>query len=215
MFYWLIISPIASSLTTQGGHHPTRLFIMIPPLVYFVAQGILALSSSKVFSKLLLIIISFTLIYEISFYYHEYFYRYPKDSFEYWNYGYKELIQSTPNNYQNLYVSNSKYNSLLPFVFYQKILINPLQDVSQKNVIFNYNGFSLINNIYFIDNWGDHDVLNQINKNSQSNDTYILFQGKDIPGDMDFSKKSLEGFKTIKTVYYPNKTIFAQMIQKI
>ena len=215
MFYWLIISPIASSLTTQGGHHPTRLFVMLPPLVYFIAQGILALASSKTFSKLILVILSFTFIFELSFYCHEYFYRYPKDSFEHWNYGYKEILTNIPKQYSHLYISNTKYNSLLPFVFYQKLLQNPLNDSSQKSIVFNYNGFSLKENIYFIDNWGDRDVLNQVSNNSQTSDTFILFQGKDIPGDMDFSQKPLEGFKTIKTVYYPNKTIFAQIIQKI
>lgn len=215
MIFWLLISPIASGLTTQGGHHPTRLFIMLPPLVYFMAQGVLVLLTSKIISKIILIILGCTLIFEMSFYYHEYFYRYPKDSFEHWNYGYKELIINIPVNYQNLYISNTKYNSLLPFVFYQKILQNPLRDQSQKNIVFNYNGFSLGNNIYFIDNWGDRDVLNQIKQNSQPNDVFVLFQRTDIPGDMDFSQKNLDGFKTIKTIYYPNQTIFAQVIQKI
>jgi len=215
MLYWLVISPIASALTTQGGHHPTRLFVMLPPFAYFIAQGVLILLSSKLLSKVVLIIISLTLIFEMSFYCHEYFYRYSKDSFEHWNYGYKEIMESIPKNYKHLYISNTKYNSLLPFVFYQKMLKNPLQDTSQKNIIFNYNGFSLNQYIYFIDNWGERDVLNQVSQNSQPTDVYLLFQISDIPGDMDFSKKNLEGFKTIKTVYYPNHTIFAQIIQKI
>ena len=215
MFFWLLISPVASALTTQGGHHPTRLFVMLPPLVYFIAQGVLNLMSSKIISKIILVIISLFLIFETSFYYHEYFYRYPKDSFEHWNYGYKELMSNIPKEYNHLYISNTKYNSLLPFVFYQKILQNPLQDLSQKNVVFNYNGFSLKQNIYFIDNWGNHDTLNQINQNSKSDDVFVLFQLSDIPGDMDFTQKSFNGFKTIKTVYYPNNTIFAQIIKKI
>lgn len=216
MFFWILISPIASALTIQGGHHPTRLFIMLPPLSFFIGQGIANLySSSKIFSKILLAIISLILFFEISFYSHEYFNRYPKDSFEYWNYGYKEIMSNIPKNYNHLYVSNTKYNSLLPFVFYQNKLNTPLQDKSQNKIINDYNGFNLDQNIYFIDNWGDADVLNQINKYSQTNDVFILFQGREIPGDMDFTQKPLDGFKTINTVYFPNKIIFAQIIQKI
>jgi hypothetical protein len=32
---------------------------------------------------------------------------------------------------------------------------------------------------------------------------------------MDFSQKSVPGFKTIKTVYNPNHTILGQVIQKL
>jgi len=37
---WLLLAPIPSALTKDGGNHATRLFLMIPPLVILSALGL-------------------------------------------------------------------------------------------------------------------------------------------------------------------------------
>jgi len=216
MLFWLFASPLATSLTTNGGNHATRLFLMVLPLSYFIGLGVLKIIESKnIFKKIILIVLITTSFFEICLYSHEYFIHYPKDSFEVWNYGYQEIFQNIPQNSSRVFVSNAKYNSLLPFVFYQKYKpIVPLQDQETKNIIYDFDGFNLNQKIYFINNWKDHNVISQITKIAQSNDTFILFQGKDIPGDWDFSKNPLPKFNTIKTIFNPNQTILAQIIQR-
>ena len=59
------------------------------------------------------------------------------------------------------------------------------------------------------------DIFTKINEIGQKGDVFVLFQLNEIPGDMDLSKKSIEGFKTIKTVYNPDHTILGQIIQKL
>ena len=218
MLFWFIFSPIASSLTIGGGNHATRLFLMTVPLAYFTALGLQHILSYKnIVSRLFIFSSSIVLIFQIFSFSHEYFIHYPKDSFEVWNYGYKELFESIPKTAKNIYISNAKYNSLLPFSFYQKYSTNNgfLDDKNQENVISNFSGFNLNQNIFFINNFKEIDHLNAVNQIAQSGDVFLLFQGYDIPGDMDFSKNSLNGYKTIKTVYNPNDTVLGQIIQKI
>lgn len=224
MFFWLLISPIASSLTIQGGHHPTRLFIMLPPLAFFIGQGITNLiSSPKIMNKLLLVLLSGLLIFEVSFYHHEYFNRYPKENFKIWNYGYKEIFTSlSQQSYNRLLISNSNYNSLLPYLFYNRISPTAvtIDDHEKKNLITNMPGFQISNNVYFINNWEHiinyyNEIFNKLDQVSQSGDVLVLFQLNEIPGDIDLSREPRGGYQTIKTIYNPDKTILAQIIKKI
>jgi hypothetical protein len=157
------------------------------------------------------------MVLQISGYTHEYFVHYPKDSFEVWNYGYKQLFQSIPKTNKNTFISNAKYNSILPFTFYQKYSTTNgfLNDSEQKDVFNNLSGFKINQNLIFVNNFKQNDHLNAINQIAQTGDVFLLFQGYDIPGDMDFSLKPLEGFKTITTVYNPNQTILGQVVQKL
>ncbi len=217
MFFWLLISPIATSLTYNGGNHPTRLFLMIIPIVYFSAQGLVrVLNFKNIYSRIFIFISTILFLIQIIGFTHEYFVHYPKSSFESWNYGYKELFKSIPKTKNNIFISNAKYNSLLPFVFYQNFLINNhyLNDSEKENIYSNFNGFKLEENIYFINDFKEDDRLKTINETASPGDVFVMFQKNDIPGDMDFSKKPLNGFKTIITIYNPNNTILAQIIQK-
>lgn len=209
-FFWFIVSPIPSALTMNGGNHGTRLFLMIIPLSYFIGLGFKKISRLKFF-KLFLVCFSLALIFESSLYFYELFVHYPKDSFEYWNRGYDQIFKNNPTNYNHLYISNAKYNSLLPFLFYSKY---PPQDFIKNNVVDSGARFNLGEKITFINDWQNPDKLNEISKIGQKDDIFILFQGNDIPGNMDFSQKSIDGFNTIKTIYNPNKSILSQIIQK-
>ncbi len=218
MFFWLIFSPIASSLTVGGATHATRLFLMTIPLAYFSALGLVQILNFKNFFSQILILSSFIfLLIQIFGYTHEYFIHYPKDSFEVWNYGYKELFQSLPLTQKNIFISNAKYNSLLPFVFYQKYSLDNefLNDIEQENIFSNLSGFKINSKTFFINDFKQPDHLDKLNQIATSGDIFLLFQGHDIPGDMDFSKNPINGFKTIKTVYQPNHTILGQVIEKI
>ena len=210
MLFWLFISPLPASLTLNGGTHATRLFPLIIPISYFISLGINKTISAK-YSKLIFFSLTITLIIEVSLYSHEYFVHYPKDSFLVWNRGYQEIFQNIPPNYNRLFVSNAKYNSLLPFLFYQKY--SPFQFINSQ-VKDSGDTFNLNHRITFINHWENIDHLQEISQNSLTGDVFVLFQGNDIPGDMDFSKNQLTGFNTIKTIFNPNQTIFAQIIQK-
>jgi hypothetical protein len=217
MLCWLFLSPMAASLTINGGTHATRLFLMTPALAYFIGSGFYYLIKSQTkISKLLTIVIALMTFFQIIQFCHEYFIHYPKNSFEVWNYGYQDLFQSVPQNSTHIYISNANYNSLLPYVFYQKYCLKQSQTLNDLShpIDNNMSGFILDSQTTFINNWGQPDVLQKISQIAQPSDTFLLFQLKDIPGDMDFSQKPLAGFKAIKTIYNANHTILGQVIQK-
>lgn len=218
MLFWLLFSPIASSLTTNGETHATRLFLMIIPIAYFSALGLVKLASYKnIFTKIFIFIISLFFIFQISAYTHEYFVHYPKDFFKDWNYGYKDIFKSIPYpSDKTLIISDTNFNSLLSFLFYHQI--NPteisINDTEKKNILKDFDGFQISPNIFFINNWHTSDLVQKLKDTAEPNEEYFLFQLNDIPGDMDFSQEALEGFTSIKTIYNPNQTILGQIIQK-
>ena len=48
----------------------------------------------------------------------------------------------------------------------------------------------------------------------EKDDVFVLFQLNEIPGFMDLSVHPVNKFSTLKTVYNPDGTILAQIIQK-
>lgn len=216
--YWLIISPIPAAMTLNGGTHPTRLFLMVVPLSFFIALSISKILKSKYYLIIITTIVV-ALVLEISIFSHEYFVHYPKDNPTIWNYGYKQLFTDLSKlNYNRLFISNSKYNSLLPYLFYNQVVptsIN-LDDHEKQNIVENIPGFKISPSIFFLNNWRqNNEIFQKIDNFSALNDVFVLFQLNEIPGEMDFSKDSLKGYKTIKTIYNPDKTILGQVIQKI
>ncbi len=209
--FWLIISPISSSLTQGGGYHASRLFLMVFPLSYFIALGLESLS--PILRKAMIIISALF----FAMYLHEYFVHYPKAHFSHWQYGYHQLFVHQPTNATRVFVSNTKYESLERFAFFQQIdprIIQQSSDLEKENIIGNLPGFKIEPNIFFINHWPSTDSLNEINNIAQTGDVFYLLQGKDIPGDMDLTKQPLKGYRTIDTVYYPNGQIMGQVIEK-
>ena len=110
-----LLAPIPSSLTLDGGTHATRLFLLLPPLIYFIARGI-----TNVKYKLLTIILIVFFIFHFLSYLHQYFVHYPREYFLQWNYGFNQLF--TPANQTNrTFISDTSFNATLPYLFYQRI----------------------------------------------------------------------------------------------
>ena len=217
MFFWLLIAPIPTSLTIDGGTQATRLFLILPPLIYFISKGFLAIANK---SKIIAIFIAISLSINMIFYCRNYFVRYPKDSYQSWQYGYQQLMTSIPTNTNRLFISNSNYTSLIHYLFYSKYPPQLLHqtnftDKTIDNFYQNLSGFKLNDKTFFITSWNNQSALDKINQIAQKSDAFVLFQLLDIPGDWNLSTDPIDGFKTINTVYLPNNLIFAQIIQKL
>lgn len=209
--FWLIVAPISSALTQGGSNHASRLFLMVFPLSYFVAVGL------ESFSVPIRKTLTFIITVFLAIHLHQYFTHYPKAYFANWQYGYHQLFSYQPNNSNRIFVSNTKYESLERYAFFQQIDPNIFQSTSDKeqdNIIDNLSGFKLGTNVFFVNHWPSSDSLGEINKISQSGDIFYLLQGTDIPGDMDLTKQPLKKYRTLRTVYYPNGQIMGQIIQK-
>jgi 4-amino-4-deoxy-L-arabinose transferase-like glycosyltransferase len=207
--FFLLIAPISSALTQEGGRHATRLFIMIPPLCYLISLGLFKLSKNIKYVIFGLCAIS------LFFYFHEYEY-YWQENYQNLNGNYNELFSHIPKNCSRYFISNTTYNSLPYFLFYKNyepsnFLKEFKGDKNKENIFLDMSGFSLGKNIFFINDWqGDGDNFSKIQKFAQTNDCFLFFEGTDINGKIKLS----EEYQTIHATISPSKNLFGQIIKK-
>lgn len=199
---WLLLAPIASSLTRDGGVHATRLFVMVPPAIFLASLGANYLLEKR---KLLFILTLSFLIFNLSFYIHRYYTHYPLQQFRYWHYGFKDAMQSIAANqdkYNSVFINNTKEPALLHYLFWTKYDPARFQkefagDVGQDKIYKDFNGFKLGGKVYFGEFLGE--PFNFIEKGEM----YLGAQGKEIPGDWDLSKSAPENIEVINVTKNP------------
>lgn len=200
MLGFLIISPLPSSLTIDGAYHATRLFLMIFPLCYFAAMGFSQLFEYK---KIIGIFLSLILCFEFAYFQYYYWNSYKLDSWRWWHYGYKEIMQLSAkyyDSYDKVYFDNTYEPTYPRFLFWNKIdpkTVLKIDDNSRENIVGNYNGFCYQK--YCFLNMGSLINPNKFEKNV----LYMISQSINIGGDWDWSKKAPEGIKVLETVRNP------------
>ena len=205
ILYWLLLSPIPSSLTQGGATHATRLFIMIPPLCILSAVGlerfIYFLKKSKL-KRPLLAILSLIILFSLGFYWNRYSNHYRYESAKYWHYGYEDIFTKlskyTPSS-GKVYINNTYEPSLIRFAFYTKLHPTDFQSMfttdnqdSYKSDLFN--GFRFGNNVYF----GQTKDIESLRALLSPGDIYLAVQGIEVPGDWDWSVTAPEGLVVLE-----------------
>ena len=205
LLFWLLIAAFPSALTQGGRFHATRLFVMIPPICFFIAKGVVTtfefLSNWKVLRKLAVAITFITLVYSFGVYWNRYSAHYRYESAKFWHYGYEEifgkLAQYLPSQ-GKLFINNTYEPSLIRFAFFTKLSPNEFQRSfttdnpdSFKNDYFS--GFRFGENIFF----GQAKNLASIQELLQPGDIYLAVQGKEVPGDWDWSLTPPEGLTVL------------------
>ena len=205
-YFWMIgfilISPIASSLTIGGYNHATRLFLLVFPLSFFAAYGFEKLNKFKL---LVVAILMFEFLRFQYFYWN--FYR--DQSWKWWHTGYKEsmrYINENKNKYQKVVMDNTYEPALIRFLFWNKTDSHLVFDFADnKDVdVDGFNGYCLDNKYCFV-NFKDKFRL----ENMKNNTLYLISQERNVGGDWDWSKNTPSGIRVLKTVYnYFNFPIF-------
>ncbi len=205
---WLLLAPIPSALTKDGGNHATRLFLMIPPLVTLSALGlskIIDWTKKVKTTKLVLFLVSALLAFNFSFYLFNYFKYYPKESWLYWHYGYKEAIGAVvkyQDDYDLILINNSYEPALLRYLFWSKYPPKVFHqlfkgDEVKEDILPGFNGFKL-ENIYFVSP-KDGDWWDNLDKNT----LYLASVKDDVVGDWDWQKTPPRGVKVLETINNP------------
>ena len=182
-FVWLLLAPIPSALTADGGFHATRLFFMIPPLAVAMGAGFLQLRRSLSLLLLLLLTINFIWVG------HYYLVHYPKDSSVWWHVGYQDVLTKLAviaPDYSRVFINNTYEPSLERFLFWTKYSPalfhkNFVIDKPQAEVVPNYNGFSLDGKYYF-GNFSKTDYRSYLIPGS----LYLISQRDNVDGDWDW-----------------------------
>lgn len=124
---WLLLAPIPSVLTRDGGNHATRLILMLPPLLIIISFGFYQFWETIIAKKqkwLWLVALSLVFILQFSLYLHRYYVHYPLESEEWWHYGYKQLVAYAKQNedkYDYIVFSDSSEPPLIFSLFWLKV----------------------------------------------------------------------------------------------
>lgn len=208
---WLFISPISSSLTINGGNQATRLYLMLPALVFFIGKGVVILKQllNKWLFYLSLILIFIIMVIELTFWFHQYYRHYNYQSWEAFGYGYKqvgEFLKNHSNEYDRVIINNNRTPWITDYLFWTETNPKWFQKNFQgteyrTDLINNFKGFNFGKTYFgtFID---PQQTLNELT----SNDLWITYQTTDeIPGDWDWLKNPPEGVRVLLQVLTPDK----------
>lgn len=134
IFYWILLSPIPSALTRDGGDHATRLILMLVPLLLVLSCGahrlLVIISKSKYQKPALLFFVSIFVL-QFSLYLHRYYVHYPLESEEWWHYGFKQLaayVNQNESKYDYIVWSDREQPPLIFSLFWLKVDPHILQE---------------------------------------------------------------------------------------
>jgi 4-amino-4-deoxy-L-arabinose transferase-like glycosyltransferase len=212
LLLWLLLAPVSSSLTTNGGTHATRLFLMLPPLILISSLGgiyLLNLFGKKLVKPAIIIFLTL-LVVSFAGYFHRYSTHYRYESASLWEYGFENIfteLRPLTSQYDKVYINNTYQPSLLLFLFYtqyppkdfQKNFVTDKVDTYQTS---SFHGFVFDKKYYF----GESPNVDELKVLLTDKDLYLAVQGREGQGDWDWSKDPLENTKVLTT----QKNIFGQ-----
>lgn len=190
---WLLISPVASSLTFQAPS-ALRSLPMVIPLSIIIAIGIYETFSiiPQKLKMVSVLIIGIIYLYSLSYYLDSYYVHYPKRLASAWSYGFPELVKYTEAEkykYDNVYVTDKYDQPYIIFLFYSKY--NP--SLIQKEITLtkpDQYGFSTVRHY-------NKYTFTKIDWNTIPSNSLVITSDEPAP------------VSPIKTIYYPNnKPVF-------
>ncbi len=126
VFWWFLMAPVPAAPTTELPH-AVRTLTFLPTFQIFIALGVLlslkTISLWKMRSKLLLVPYFIFIIFNIVYYFHQYYVHLNPETSEYWQYGYKEAVDEVKrdyNKYDKIIVSTNLEQPNMFFLFYLK-----------------------------------------------------------------------------------------------
>lgn len=121
---WLLLAPIPSALTRDGGVHAARLFILFPALAWTITLGL------RRFSRPLLTLYSLLFIISSFYIFGYYFTHYRFESAKPYQWGYSDLIKTAlarQDQYDRVIIDVARDSPLMTYLFVTKFSPSQLQ----------------------------------------------------------------------------------------
>ena len=126
VFWWFLVAPIAAAPTTELPH-AVRTLTFLPTFQIIVAYGILA-TIKTIFSwpatkKIIFIPYLAFILFNMIYYFHQYYVHLPIETSQYWQYGYQEAVgevEKIYDRYDRIIVSTNLEQPNMFFLFYLK-----------------------------------------------------------------------------------------------
>lgn len=155
LVFWLLAAPLPSALTRDGGVHATRLFFLLPMLVFLVAYGIYGLvgwANKK--GKLVSLGIAGLYLVGFLWYQHQYWVHYPWDSERWWHAGHEEAVKgavSLEKDFDKVIFSMAGEPTFIFFLGWSQYPPEEVQDgiFKEKETIANFGEITKIGKYYF------------------------------------------------------------------
>ncbi len=201
LLIWLLISPIPASLTSDGGYHASRLFVMSLPLLLIIALGWWRIFLSKyVFGFMLFGFLGINFV----FYYHRYLVHYPIESARAFNYGFKQVVHKIveiQDEYKGVVLIDSE-PPLIHYFFWANTDPREVQSFGWKTGDKGEVVFGKIRTI----NW-EREVGDKTADEFLEPETLYLLTDREIP-------KISKGIKLIEKFVYPDKGTAYYLVSK-
>lgn len=119
IFFWFLVAPLASSLTT-GTPHAVRALLFLPTYQIFTAFGIKSVIKNFHYASY---VITFLFVLNMIYYLDMYYIHGPIEQAVSWQYGYKEMVSEVSkikSNYENVVITYKYDQPYIYFLFYEK-----------------------------------------------------------------------------------------------
>ncbi len=192
---WLILAPIASSIT-KDSVHAVRSYNMVIPLVILETAGLLLILRNYKKIKLLVPFLIFLYLANYIYFLDAYFIHLPAHNAKYWNYGYKQIVETVMpirSNYKKVLIPQSYAQPYIYFLFFTKYDPKTYQQASilKESNTGDVGFIEKLDNINFVDfDWP-----------KSQKETNTLFVATDEQVNLDEIQKGK--FNIIKEIYYP------------
>lgn len=207
---WLLISPLASCLTTIGGNHAHRLFITAIPLLTLTGIGWYQFYQTTIKTKkgkLILLVVLLAWFGWWSRFYHSYTVHYPINSARWFGSGYKEAmltIKDIETEYDAVRLTDSQDPPMLYYFWWANVPPAEVQEYGSNFSEETYKGTRL-DKVKPI-NWEEEMKIKECQTWDEciEKGTLYLLSTNEIKEDLR-TEEPPQGIKLIKVILYPDK----------
>lgn len=214
VLFWLLVAPIPSAITRDGGNHATRLIILLPALLFLIAYGLV--EGIKIFKAKWRFIIGsiYVSLFVLSFifYQHKFWVHYPWDSERWWHAGFKDAIRmaaAESDKYERVIISMAGEPALIFFLGWSQYPPDQLhaaylagtRDLPKENIV----GFGEISKLgkYYFGSPGEISVY-QLGSVLPENSLYVA-TAKEVNVNLILEPGRKPGdLELVKAVTYPS-----------
>ncbi|QQG47050.1 MAG: glycosyltransferase family 39 protein [Candidatus Woesebacteria bacterium] len=192
---WLALAPIASSIT-KDSVHAVRSYNMLIPLVILETAGSLLIFKNYKKIKLFIPILIFLYLANYIYFLDAYFIHLPAHNAEYWEYGYKQIVETVmpiKSNYKKVLIPQSYAQPYIYFLFFTKYDPKTYQQNSMLKE-------SISGDVGIVEKLDNINFVNFDWPKSQK-ETNTLFVATNEQINLDEIQKGK--FNIIKEIYYP------------
>lgn len=208
---WLFFGILPAAITRDGGNHATRLILILPPLTFLIAYGLMQIYRALAGSKRLIFVSLYSLVLVVSllFYEHDYWVHYPYNSERWWHYGFKQsfdYIRSVEGRYDRVFLSMQGEPVWIFFAgYYQYSPDNWHQGFPFKTTwVDGFGRISYIDKYYFGSPSAENESIYDLPKLITTKDLYLAVAKEVAPNLIMQPGNVPNGLKLLKAIPYPS-----------